>query len=941
MKQFISLFAALALGLSCLNAGAQQMQQLPNDPAVRKGQLENGLTYYIRHNDKPAGRAEFYLATNVGAIQEAPDQDGLAHFLEHMCFNGTKNFPGKAILDYLQSIGASFGGNVNASTGVEQTTYMLNNIPLLRETVIDTCILIMHDYAHFVTNAPEEIDKERPVIIEERRARRNASWRMHEKSLPYYYGDTKYGSCTLIGLQENLENFKHESLVNFYQTWYHPDMQALIVVGDVDVDAVEKKIAKIFSDIPKAVNPKPKEVIRIPGNAEPVIGIITDPEATSTNFEVLWKTDAAPEELNSTVAGKVNMLVKAIIGSVMGERFQDITAKSDAPFLNASLGIGNMCETMDVTIGGVACKEGEAIPGLKAFMTEAEKMKRFGFTDAEVERAKADILSAYETRAKKADTRKNAELVSPLISNFFDNTTYMVPQQEYELMQQLLPMLNSQVLNQVAASVITDSNLVVLYKAPEKEGLVHPTEAQIRAVIDEVRAADIQANAEEAMSTDLLDPALLKGCKIKKTAQGLYDSQVLTLKNGLKVILLPTDYEKDKIQFELYKNGGMSLIPAEDLPSFESNVWGLFQSNSGVSKFPATTVTKMLAGKYASASPYITGLRHGISGSSTAKDLETAFQLMYLYFTDPRFDQNEYDQGIKMINNVLPNMVKQPNYKMQKQMMTTLYGENPRQVLISEESVAKANLATIEKNYRKLFHDVGGATAIIVGDFNIETIKPLVTKYFGSLPKGKKGTPWVDPNTDILPGNRVNDFAVDMQTPQTTVLQVYTAPVSYSVAKQTALSAASYILDMRYVTSLREEEGGTYGASSSASLGREPKEEALIQVSFNSKPSKADKLRELAIDGLKKLAEEGPTPEEFTMAVENLTKKLPESRITNRYWHGILKTYDLYKYDRNVEYEASIKALTPEAIQNALKEVLASGNFVEVIMRPANAAEVE
>ena len=299
----IILSLGLVLGSMVAFAQGQALQNLPNDPAVKKGQLDNGLTYYIRHNALPEGRAEFYLATNVGAIQETPDQDGLAHFLEHMCFNGTKNFPDKKILDYLQSIGASFGGNVNASTGVEQTIYMLNNIPLVNDSVIDTCILIMHDYSHFVLNSPEEIDKERGVIIEERRQRRNAQWRLHEQSLPYYYGDSKYGSCTLIGSQENLETFKPESLVNFYQTWYHPDMQALVVVGDIDPDAVEQKIKRIFSDIPKAENPKPKDVIKIPENAEPIVGVLTDPEATTYTFEVLWKHDALPEEYNSTTVG--------------------------------------------------------------------------------------------------------------------------------------------------------------------------------------------------------------------------------------------------------------------------------------------------------------------------------------------------------------------------------------------------------------------------------------------------------------------------------------------------------------------------------------------------------------------------------------------------------------------------------------------------------------
>ena len=622
-----AMFSALAFSAQAQN------QELPNDPAVRKGKLENGLTYYIMKNGQPANRAEFYLATNVGAIQETPDQDGLAHFLEHMCFNGTKNFPGKGILDYLQSIGASFGGNVNAQTGVEQTTYMLNNIPLVRPTVIDTCILIMHDYSHFVTCDPKEIDDERGVIIEERRTRRNASWRMYEKSKPYIYGDSKYATCSLIGSQQNLETFKPESLTNFYHTWYRPDLQALIVVGDVDPDYVESRIKSIFSDIPAVENPTPKAVIKIPGNEKPVIGIVTDPEAVGTSLEVYWKSEALPEEYNSTVIGEMTDLMKSLISNIMSERFNDITAKADAPFISASFGIGNMCETMEVSMGTISAREGQAVTAFKAFLTEIEKMKKFGFSSDEISRAKDDILSYYESAAKKADTRKNEELVEPLLNNFFDNYAYMAPETEYELVRQIMSMLPDQAINQTVAQLIPDSNMVVVFKGPEKAGVATPTEADFNEAISEVLAADIKPNEAETIASDFLDASKLKGSTVKSIETGLYGSTIWTLKNGLKVILRPSKEEKDKIVFNLYKTGGVAMIPTEDLPSFEANIWGAFQNCSGISKFAASTVAKMLSGKNVSVAPYISSLRHGISGSCTPKDLETALQLSYLFIS--------------------------------------------------------------------------------------------------------------------------------------------------------------------------------------------------------------------------------------------------------------------------------------------------------------------
>lgn len=939
MKKFLLFIAGLFIAMPVIFA-QDALQQLPNDTNVKVGKLDNGLTYYLRHNAKPAGRAEFYLATNVGAIQETPDQDGLAHFLEHMCFNGTKNFPDKTLLDYLQSIGASFGGNVNASTGVEQTVYMLNNIPIVRESVIDSCILIMHDYSHFVTNSPEEIDKERGVIIEERRARRNAGWRMHEKSLPYYYGDSKYATCTLIGSQENLENFRPESLHNFYKTWYRPDLQALIIVGDIDIEKTEKKIAEIFADIPAAVDPKPKDVIKVKGNQEPVIGIITDPEATSQTIEVLWKSEATPEEFNNTVQGRIETTLKSIISSVMSERLSEIAAKPEPPFLHADLGIGNICETTEAVMGTIGCREGEAISSFKAFFSEVEKMRRFGFHDDEIQRAKDDILAMYESAAKKADTRKNDELVPELIDNFFDNQAYMEPNAEFELMKQLMPMLATQLINQVCTQIITDSNLVVVFKAPEKAAGL-PVEEDFLNAIHEVRESEIQANEAESIEKDFIDPSALKGSKVKKAYTGIYGSLVYELKNGLKVIMYPTDLEKDKISINLFKNGGQSLIATADLDSFEDNVYGLFMKNCGISRFTSTVMGKMLAGKNIAVYPYINELRHGVAGTSSVKDFETMMQLAYLYFADPRFDENEYNQGINTINTVLPNLINRPDFKFQKAMTSTVYGNNPRKKMISEETVKNASLSVIEKNYRMLFNDAAGATMIITGDFKPEDVLPEILKYAGSIKKGRKALNWIDNNTDIVPGHVVNDFKEDMQTPMTTVIDVYSAPVKYSFEKDIALEAATYILDMRYVNTMREDEGGTYGAQTFSSMDIEPKEQAVINIYYNSKPSSADKLMSLAVDGLKNLAENGPTAEEFDMAKKNLEKNLPESRIKNSYWTNAIRKYELYGFDSDKSREAAIKALTPEAIQEVLKEILASGNMIEVVMRPGNSAEAE
>ena len=927
-RLFITLAALIAATVALAQA------PLPNDPEVRVGKLDNGMTYYIRHNDQPAQRAEFYLATDVGAYQESDDQDGLAHFLEHMCFNGTKNFPDKLLLEWLQSIGAEFGRNINASTGFEQTQYMLNNIPIARESVIDSCLLILHDYSHFVTCDPAEIDAERAVILEERRTRRNAQWRMFEKSLPYYFGDTPYAKRTLIGGEEQLKTFAYESLTNFYKTWCRPDLQAVIVVGDVDVDQIEAKLKTIFADIPAAENPQEKIIYSLPQNEEPIIGVITDPEATSSSIEVLWKGTPIPKEMANTDAAFITELMKSYIYYIMTERFGDITAKPDAPFLGANLGIGRLCTSCEAVFGTVEFKEGDYANAFAAFMTEVEKMKRFGFTDGEVERAKAKILSHYEKAVEAASTRKNADFVYPLLNAFYYNEPYMTPEIELELAKAVCTQLSAPILSQVAAAMITDDNMVVLYNGPEKEGLVNPTEEEIAAILTATKSAEIEANVEEAINEPLISTEL-KGSKVKKTSTGIYGSTVWTLKNGVKVVVLPTQHKKDQVLFNLEWEGGKTLIATEDMPSFEDNIWALFLNNSGISKFPNTTLSKMLAGKQVSISPNIGGTTHSISGQSTPKDLETALQLMYLFVADPRFDPEEYETGIQQIKAVLPNLVNTPDFKFQQFVSEKLYGGNERVVVINDEVLEAANLETIERVYRQLFKNAAGATLTIVGNVDLETLKPMVEKYVGSIPKGKKAAGLNKKNMiQMAKGVSEDVLNVEMATPKKTVFQVWSAYMPVTTKDIVTLNVASYVLDMIYTKTIREKEGGTYGVGSNLSAAREPYSRYTFMVQFDTNPEQAEKLCGLTAQYLKELAQNGPTAEELAMALENLKKNVPESRISNSYWKSALELNLEHGIDYDAEYEAALESVTAEDVKALMQAVLAQDNFIQIVLAP-------
>ena len=657
---------------------------------------------------------------------------------------------------------------------------------------------------------------------------------------------------------------------------------------------------------------------------------------------MVWESEARDEALNSTSAGLMMDLIESVVQSVMSERFDDITSKADAPYLYGSFGFGKLGEVIEGADANVALKEDNILGGFKAFVTELERMKRYGLTEAEVGRAKDKIIAVYEKAANSAETRKNSEFVNPLINNFFGNYAYMEPATKLELVKAILAQLNAQVMNQVLAQAFTGENsLVVIYSGPEKEGIATPTAEQLLQVVEDVKKSEIEAPAEEKASEPLMDPSSLVGAKVKKTKTTLYGATEWTLSNGVKVVVLPTDYKKDQILFSLYKNGGESLIATEDLPSFDGSIYSVFQNAQGLSKFKGTELSKMLSGKMVSVSPFIDDLYNGISGNSSVKDLETAFQLLYLEFMEPRFDQEEFDNAIAQIKAVLPNLVNTPNFAFQKRFNKVLYNDNPRNEVLSMEKLEKVNLQTIEKNYRRLFADAAGATMVIVGDVSLDTLKPLVEKYIGSLPKGKKAAKWADVQPQLVKGKVVDVFDQKMETPLTTVLQVYSDYRPFTVKEQTLASAVSYILDQIYTDTLREDEGGTYGASTVANARKDPNGRYLLQVYFNCKPALAEKLRALAQDGFRKLAEEGPTDEQFTRTVEHFKKNVPESRINNSYWLSDLLRYFRGGYDYDKEWEAAIGGLTKESIRDAAARLYNSGNFVEVVMMPGETTEAE
>lgn len=934
MKKMI--MAVVALLMTTI-AMAQINPQAPmqNDPSVRYGKLDNGLTYYIKHNEKPADRAEYYLFTNVGAIQESPAQDGLAHFLEHMALNGTKNLPGKMMLDYFQSIGAEFGRNINASTGVEQTMYMLNNIPTIREGIVDTSLLILHDYSAFVTNDPAEIDKERGVIIEEWRTRRNAQWRMMEQTWGYLYKGSKYATTNIIGSKEGLETFPAEELQAFYKTWYRPDLQAVAIVGDIDVDVIESKLKALFADIPVRENATPKTVHKIPDNVEPIVGIITDPEASNSSLSMYMKSEPLPMELRSMGMGYFLNLVQDIINAIFAERLNDIAMQADAPFLGAEMGFYSVNSVMDAFVIGATTKDGETLKGFDAAVKEFEKAKRFGFTAAELDRVKANMIARAERATANADSRNNADFINGFYGHFFQGWPYMEPAYAESQLKGYLQILTVDQINSVLAQLNLDKNLVFLYNAPEKEGLTHPTEAQIVECFQAAQKADIQANVEEEIAKELVDASKLKGSKVKKTEAGPFNSTVWTLKNGIKVYVRPSDVNKEEVIFRLSTKGGKSLAKDEEIASVDENFIVLCNSVCGVSDFDQSSLQKMLSGKIVSVSPSIANLYHGVNGSCNPKEIETMLQLVYLSICDARFEADELAPVMTQLKALVPNVETQPNFALQTEYSNKAYNNHPRAEVISSEKLNRMSFEHLENFYRRIYSNMAGANVIITGNVDVESLKPLVEKYIGSLPVKKKAFDYIDHNLYTQPGKIKHSFEFPMSTAKSSNILCYSGQMPYTPENEVLAEAFSYILNLIYTETVREDAGGTYGVSAYALTSAQPRENIELLIQFDTDPARNDEMMKLVFEGIEALVKNGPTAEQLTMTKENFAKNIPEDRIRNYYWTTCLSEYINNGIDRDSNKEEIINSLNAEKIKAFGKALLDQGNVLQVTMNPA------
>jgi zinc protease len=903
----------------------------PLDPKVRIGVLDNGMHYYIRANKIPEKRAEFYIANNVGAIQEDDDQNGLAHFTEHMSFNGTNHFPKKGILDYLATVGVKFGTNVNASTSLEQTVFNVSNVPLRREGILDSALMVLHDWSHYVSFEDNEIDLERGVIVEEWRMYGSADERMNNKLAPIIYKGSKYAKRNVIGDTAILKHFQHQTIKNFYNKWYRPDLQALIIVGDFDENAVEAKIKKLFSDIPKVANPVAKEEYPLPDNKEPLIGTATDKEATSTSVDVSCKHDIIKDS-DKNLGYMRLLLIRSLINNMFGKRMSELSRVENPPFITAFSYYGGFTHTKDAFTASAQAANNEAIKALTALLTEMERMNQFGFTDSEFERAKADLIKSNESRYMDRDKRKNRELVYPNISNFLTNNPNPGIEFDYTFTKTMVPGISLAELNKIAKAYFTDENMVVTVTGPEKEGITIPTEAEILKVLVNYKSAKIGPYVDLVAGKKLIEKEPIPGKVVKTSANKVLGTTEWTLSNGMKIVLRPSDIKEDELLISGFREGGLSLLKEDDLPS--AMILGDAISQMGVGNFSTTDLEKLMSGKRVNLRIGISEERDVVSGRVSPKDLETALQLVYLYFTQPRWNATDYKTWMDKTKANYINAESDPRKAFRDTISLIMANHNPRVVPMSYKVLGKVSLTKIQAIYNDRFSDPGNFTFDFAGKIDPEKVKPLVEKYLASLPSFKRLQTYKDNGIRPPKGKVGQDFSHEAKTPRTSIYINYSGLSSFSADDRVFSAALRHILELRYVERIREDEGGAYSVRVMSNVNKLPVPSFNLIVTFETDPLKADKLIGIVHSEIKKMEETGPSEADLQKAKEYFLKQRPEDMKENSWWLGRMDDYYFYNLDFISGYEAKVKALNVASVHDYAKKVLTQGNVVQVVMRP-------
>ncbi len=908
-------------------------KQPPVDPSVRIGKLDNGMTYYIRHNEEPKERASFYIIQNVGALLENDDQNGLAHFLEHMAFNGTQHFPEKGIINTLEKHGVQFGRNINAYTSFGETVYNLSDIPVKHEGLIDTCLLVLNDWADFLLLTDKEIDAERGVITEEWRTGMNADRRMFNQYVKVLLQGSKYTKRDVIGSMDVIKNFKYETLRSFYHDWYRTDLQAIAIVGDVDVDAVEKKVKDLFSKIEAVQNPPKREFYEVPSHQEPLYVLATDKEADSYEVSLYIKHKATPPaEKNMNYLREKT--IQGLFGMMTRDRITELLQKGVPPFVMGSIGYGGFVDGYEVLNIEATAKPNEGEIAFKTIFTEAQRINKHGFTSGELERAKTNFLTSLESRYKQRDKINNDTYARDYKSNFIENEPITSIDFDWEFAQKIVPTITVEEVSARAKAWITPENRVVVVTGPDKPEAKHLSKEQAFAIMKEVENSPIEPYADKAVSSNLISKEL-KGSKVKSTKNLPEFSAVeWTLGNETKVIFRKADYEKDQVSLVALSNGGSSKINNDKVAS--AMMLNQFIGSFGVGEYSATELKKALTGKKASLSVGLSDLNETFSGTSTPKDFETMMQLLYLQFENPRFDKEAYEAMLGRYKAFVANMANNPQKIMSDSLQLIMTSKNPRTKLMTPELFNEISMEQMEAIYRDRFVDAGDFTYIIVGNIEEATAKEMAEKYIGSLTNLPRKETWIDRKVEGPKGKTVKEIEIPLEVKKTTVTVNFNAKMDYTPEQNLLLTVFRDILNLRYVEEIREKEGGTYGVRVSAASGKFPKAEKTVSLMFDTDPEKAQHLKSILYREIEKIAQNGPTAEDLDKAIKNLQKNREQSKLHNSYWLQALNSWYQYNYNpaAAANYEDILTKMTAPQVQQFVKNFTTKADVVDILFKP-------
>lgn len=932
MKHFLTI---VALFFAC-NIYAQQ-GKIDNDNTIRKGILPNGMTYYIRHNAQTKGVADFYIAQKVGSILEEKRQRGLAHFLEHMAFNGTKHFPGNTlqpgIVAWCESVGIKFGANLNAYTSVDQTVYNISAAPVTREGVIDSCLLILNDWSHELLLTGKEIDKERGVIEEEWRTRRSgmAMQRLSEQAMPIIYAGTKYSDCMPIGNIDIVRTFPYNDLRNYYSKWYRPDLQAIIVVGDINEDKIEEKIKKLFAKIPLPQNPAHRIYYPIGNNEKMILYTATDKEQPTVNFTLYMKRDVTPKQERNTIQNYADDYKTNILRMAINDRLEELSRTKTAPFISASVRSGNffLASTKDAFELSGVLKEGKAIEAIQLLVGEVERARANGITIDELKRGKAEMLSYAENDYNDRSNRRNGEFVEQCVQNFLEETPIIEPEKELEMVRKLDKTVTIDDVNALAKTIITNQNQVVTMFGPDKNTFKMPTNSSIENAILKAQKQHYTPYKTQNTLTERLITKLPKPGSIISERTYKYGYTEFTLSNGLKVYVRPTNFEPDEVNLKLFSLGGKNIYPDSEMPNLTYLMAGA--TIGGVAQYNDLTLEKMLAGKTATVTPFIDNDTRGMAGTSNVKDTKTLLELVYLYFTQPRKDPQAFKNLMEQQQEFLTNAHVNPMLAYNDTLHKVAYATN-RMESMDKEQLKRVNYNRIMHIYKELFANAANFKLILTGNININKLRPLLCQYIATLPSNNTKETIGTYEPKLVDGKKTYIFHKKQTTPTAITTIVIKGKMEYNNRNELLMDAIGQLLRIVYTEKVREDKGGTYSVQASGDLQHHPNDEALLRIAFQTDPQKYNDLIPIVYKELEKMATEGPSQQDLDKVKAYELKVYNQVLRMNNYWEYVLYT-DLYNgIDVDTDFRYIVENMTCDDIRTTLRNLLNQNNCIEVTM---------